>query len=83
MRWYGHHLRLNEKTPMRLTLEEAERKVKKLKGGQKMTWMKFIEKDIEEYKISKCEAETLELDRTVWRNLISCGMSTHADANSS
>ena len=32
MKWYGHLLRLNEKTPARLALKEAERKVKKPKG---------------------------------------------------
>ena len=37
MEWYGHLLRLNEKTPARLALKEAERKEKKPKGGQKMT----------------------------------------------
>ena len=71
MKWYGHLLRLNEKTPTRLALKEAERKVKKPKGGQKLTWMKLIEKDLEEYKICRCEAETLTQDRTAWRNVIS------------
>ena len=83
MRWYGCLLRLNEKTPARLALKEAERKVKKPKGGQKLTWMKLIEKDLEEYKIPKCEAETLAQDRTALRKLISCGMSAHADLNHS
>ena len=48
MKWYGHLLRLNEKTPARLALEQAERKVKKTKGGQKLTWVKLIGKDLEE-----------------------------------
>ena len=43
-------------------------------------WMKLIRKDLEEYK--KCEAETLALDRTAWRNLISHRISAHADINS-
>ena len=34
IRWNGHLLRLNKKTAARLALEEAERKVKKPKGGQ-------------------------------------------------
>ena len=33
MKWYGHPLRLNEKTPARLALKEMEGKVKKPKGG--------------------------------------------------
>ena len=79
MKWYGHLLRLNEKTPARLALKETERKVKKPKGGQKCTWIKLIGKDLEEYKIPRCEAETLAQDRTAWRNLFFCRMSAHAD----
>ena len=30
MKWYSHCLRLNEKTPARLALKEAERKVKEI-----------------------------------------------------
>ena len=56
MKWYGHLLRLHEKTPARLALEEAERKVKKPKGGQKIMRMKLIDKDLEEYKMPRCEA---------------------------
>ena len=48
MKWYSHLLRLNEKTPARLVLKEAERKVKKPKGCQKLTWMTVIGKDLEE-----------------------------------
>ena len=83
MKWYGHLLRLNEETPARLTLKETEKKVKKPKGGQKLTWMKLIGKDLEEYKNPRCEAETLEQDRSAWRNLISRGLSAHADVNRS
>ena len=48
-----------------------------------LTWMKLIGKDLEEYKILRCEAETLVQDRTAWRNLISHIMSEHADINHS
>ena len=40
MKWFSHLLRLNENTPARLALKEAERKVKKLKGGQRLMWIK-------------------------------------------
>ena len=40
MKWYGHLLRLNKKTPARLALKEAEREVKKPKG-QKLTMDKI------------------------------------------
>ena len=71
MKWYGHLPRLNEKTPARLALTKAERKVKKSKGGQKLTWIKLIGKDLEEYKIPRCEAENLAQDRSAQRNLMS------------
>ena len=83
MKWYGHLLRLNERTPARLALKEGKRKVKKPKGGQNLTWMKLIGKDLEEYKILRCEAETLAQDKNALRNLISLGMSAHADVNHS
>ena len=83
MKCYGNLLRLNEKTPSRLALKEAERKVKKPKGGQKLRWMKLIGKDLEEYRIPRFEAETLAQDITSHRNLMSCGMSAYAEANHS
>ena len=83
MKWYGHLLRLNEKAPARLVLKEAERRVKKPKGGQKLTWMKLIGKDLDEDKIPRCEAEILAQDGTVWKNLISHRMSAHADVSCS
>ena len=48
-----------------------------------MMWMKLIGKNLKQYKIPRCEAEPLALDRTAWRNLISHGMSAHADVNRS
>ena len=83
MKWYSHFIKLIEKAPARLVLKEAERKVKKLNGGKKLTWMKLIGKDLDEYQIPRCEAETLAQDRTAWRNLISHRMSAHTDINCS
>ena len=71
------------KTPGRLALKEAERKVKKPKQGQKLTWMKLTGKYQEEYKIPRCEAKTLAQDKTAWSNLISHGMSAQAEVNCS
>ena len=64
MKWYDHLLRLNGKTPARLAMKEAERKVKKPKGGHKQTWMELAGKDLEEYKIPRCKAEILAQART-------------------
>ena len=37
LRWYGHAMRLPEETPAKMALQEAYRKVKKLRGGQTTT----------------------------------------------
>ena len=46
--WVGHLLRLDEETPARQALEEATRRVKLVKGGQKSTWIQGIKIDLEE-----------------------------------
>ena len=53
-----------EKTPTSLALKETERKAKKPKGGQKLALIKLIVMDLEEYRIPRCEAETIAQDRT-------------------
>ena len=45
--WYGHLLRLPDNTPAKSVLREAQRHVKKPRDGQKLTWIKMIEKDLE------------------------------------
>ena len=38
--------RLPEEAPVRIAYEEATRPAKKLRGGQRLTWPKLIEKDL-------------------------------------
>ena len=52
--WYGHLLRLPEDTPARKSLKEAKNPCKEPSGGQKLTWIKQIGKDLE-----KVEFKTL------------------------
>ena len=47
LNWYGHLLRLPDNIAARTALREAQRHLKKPKGGQKLTWIKMIEKDLE------------------------------------
>lgn len=42
----GQLLRLPEETPTKQALHEALRKVKKLRGQSKLTWLSLIQKDI-------------------------------------
>ena len=72
LRWYGHLLRLNEDVPARKALVEAERKVRKSNGGQKLTWIKQIEKDLLEKGISIKGVGDLAQDREMWREMMSC-----------
>ena len=44
---YGHLLRLLEKAPAKPASKEAKKINKKPRGGQKIRWMKPIEKDLE------------------------------------
>ena len=82
--WYGHLIRLSEETPAKKALEEVKRKVKKPKGGQKITWIKLIEKDLKDLKRFVQKEEDLEeitLNRKRWRKLIHCGMLDLSDGN--
>ena len=82
--WYGHLIRLSEETPAKKALEEVKRKVKKPKGGQKITRIKLIEKDLKDLKRFVQKEEDLEeiaLNRERWRKLIHCGMLDLSDGN--
>ena len=52
LNWYGHLLRLPEQAPANKALREAKKPCKKPRGGQKMTWMKLVEKDLENIKVN-------------------------------
>ena len=45
--WYGHVLRPPDNTPAKTALREVRKYAKKPRGGQKLTWIKMIEKDLE------------------------------------
>ena len=51
LQWYGHFLRLPEDTPAKSALMEARSYACKPKGGQKLTWLKIIDKDLENIQI--------------------------------
>ena len=76
LRWYGHLLRLDKNVPARQALSEAEKKVRKPTGGQKLTWLKQIEKDLLDLGIEKSRVGELAQDRLRWRQVISRRMPT-------
>ena len=75
MRWYGHMLRLPENAPVKLALTEAERKVKKPRGGQVKTWIAQMKEDLNKVNIPYQAKEFYAADRALWRAKInSCRM---------
>ena len=79
LRWFGHMSRLPEDTPVRIAYAEAIRPVKKLRGGQRLTWPKKIEKDLnpnpQAPKMTLEKAQILAQDRQGWNTYTSRLMS--------
>ena len=72
MAWFGHLLRLPEKTPAKMSLAEIGRRVKRPQGRPKQTWIRMIQKQLQELNIDYTNAENLaELasDRYTWHLL--------------
>ena len=75
MRWLGHLLRLDERTPARQALDEFIRKTKRPRGKPKLTWLKTVEKDLNTT-FDLDYLTTLASDRVAWRDLVrTCAMS--------
>ena len=51
LQWYGHLLRLPEETTAKAALREARKYAPKPRGGQKLTWLKLVDKDLENINI--------------------------------
>ena len=63
---------------------KGKEKLRSPKGGQKITWMKLIEKDLKDLKRFVQKGQDLEevaLNRERWRKLIHCGMLDSSDGN--
>ena len=83
LRWFGHMSRLPEDAPVRIAYTEATRHVKKLRGGQKLTWPKKVEKDLnpnpQAPKMTLQQAQISAQDRQGWNTYTSCLMSAGPD----
>ncbi len=87
--WYGHLLRLPEDTSARKSLKEAKKPCKKPRGGQKLTWLRQIEKDLEKVEFNTVlknrdgsfktvrvkEHEKMAENRHIWRLIVDRAMS--------
>lgn len=47
LNWLGHMMRLDEQTPVRLSLTEALSNVHRKVGRPTLTWLKLIQKDLD------------------------------------
>ena len=68
--WYGHAQRLPNETPAKSVINyiEQDSDVTKLRGGQTRTWLKLLEKDLEEFKQHPDEnINKLLWNRSAWR----------------
>ena len=78
--WYEHVLRLPDNTPAKTALREVRKYVKKPRGGQKLTWIKMIEKDLERARVMVAKEdgtifiatdEYLANNRPLWQSVVS------------
>jgi hypothetical protein len=68
LNWYGHLNRLPKETPARQALEEIRRPALRPKGGQKQTWIKNLDKQLESLrKFPEEDLDSLTHDRSAWR----------------
>ena len=70
MRWYDHVIRLPKEATAKLALQEARRKVKKLRGGQATTWLSVLEKELDTLGLTLDGATELADDRDAWRRVV-------------
>ena len=74
LKWFGHLCRLPENTPAKKALKESIKPYKKIKGGQRLTWIKIIKRDFN----NKSMQHVMEMaqDRGKYRKLVFRAMST-------
>ena len=81
LNWLGHLMRLDERTPVRRSLEESLTDVRRKIGRPCLTWIKVVEKDLESVDINldlnkSTPSETLRklvnltADRNKWRKKV-------------
>ena len=70
LRFLGHICRLNERTPIRISLKYAMDKYKKKVGRPKTTWLKIVEEQLNELNVKLEDIFKTANDREKWRQLI-------------
>ena len=71
LKWFGHMLRLPSEAPARLAFEEANvKEVKKLRGGQPLTWIRTVKSDFKTIDVSLGDAIKIAEDRKGYDELV-------------
>ena len=69
LKWFGHLQRLPREAPARIAYEEVTTKpVKKVRGGQPLTWLKIIERDLNSIGIKIQKAIEVSQDRDLYHS---------------
>ena len=64
--WFGHMMRLDDNTPAKLALKEAERPIKMSRGGQRTTWLGQMKKHLESIGLTYEKAKCVAMERDQW-----------------
>ena len=84
IKWFGHLQRLPKEAPAKLAYEEVTQKpVKKLKGGQPLTWLKTIERDLNSINLTVEEARNIAQDRDKYLQEVVIRVRDEAESKSS
>ena len=68
--WFGHLHRLPAEAPARLALAEARKPYKRVRGGQCVTWLSCIAKDLKKVGKTISEAAAIAHDRLSYMQLV-------------
>ena len=59
-------IRLDDNTPVKVALHEAERPTKMARGGQRTTWLGQMKKQLETIGLTYDQAKCVAMDRDRW-----------------
>jgi exonuclease III len=73
LRWYGHMMRMDEETPVRMAMDVyMTHKTRRPRGAKRTTWLDRVHKDLKALGVTEEEGPEIAKDRSRWRRLV-CG----------
>ena len=79
IRWFGHEVRLDERTPAKQALNYVLQNYRRKRGRPKTTWLKIIESQLKNFG-SLEELLLLAKDKNQWRKLVNTWLQDVAPA---